>query len=177
MALVSWRSAGGQQREAQVAVDLIPLEVLFGNPERSSPQISPDGKRLAYLAPVDGVLNVWVGSTSGDDAKPVTADTGRGIRSYGWAHNGTHLFYIQDLNGDENWHLYTVDLNTNEVVNRTPFEGAQAQPAARSRRRPDALLIGINADERRFHDLYHLDLPSGRLEKRVKNPGFDSWLV
>jgi dipeptidyl aminopeptidase/acylaminoacyl peptidase len=160
-----------------VAVDLIPLEVLFGNPERSSPQISPDGKRLAYLAPVDGVLNVWVGSTSADDAKPVTSDTGRGIRSYGWAHNGTHLFYIQDLNGDENWHLYTVDLSTNEVVNRTPFDGAQAQPAGRSRRKPDELLIGINADDRRFHDLYHLDLPSGRLEKRVKNPGFDSWLV
>ena len=86
------------------AVERIPLDVLLGNPDRGQPQISPDGKHLAWLQPVDGVLNVWV------DDKPVTSDRVRGIRSYLWAHDGRHLLYVQDKGSDENWHLFTVDL-------------------------------------------------------------------
>ena len=90
---------------------LIPRTVLFGNPDRASVQLSPDGSQIAYLAPRDGVLNVWVAPR--DDlaaARPVTDDTGRGIRFYGWAYTNTHILYIQDKNGDENWRLYVVDL-------------------------------------------------------------------
>ena len=68
--------------DSRVSTPLIPREVLFGNPERTQPRISPDGKRLAYIAPVDGVLNVWVGSVGGDDFRPVTEDRDRGIRLY-----------------------------------------------------------------------------------------------
>ncbi|MGH2928482.1 MAG: TolB family protein, partial [Solirubrobacteraceae bacterium] len=103
-------------------VDLIPRRVLFGNPERTSPQLSPDGKVLAWIAPRDGVLNLWVAPADGapgDDsgaagidwaaARPVTEDTDRGIRSFGWARDGRHLLYVQDVGGDENWRLYDVD--------------------------------------------------------------------
>src|SRR5688572_22369788 len=69
---------------------LIPRDVLFGNPERVQPDISPDGKRLAYLAPLDGVLNVWVGTLGGSDFSPVTRDTDRGIQTFGWAHDNRH---------------------------------------------------------------------------------------
>ena len=65
---------------------LIPREVLFGNPARTSPQISPDGRRLAWLAPVDNVLNVWVKTIGAADERPVTKDTHRGIRHYFWCH-------------------------------------------------------------------------------------------
>ena len=76
---------------------LIPREVLFGNPDKASPQISPDGTRLAFLAPVDGVLNVWVGPIDDPDAaKPVTEDKKRGIRGYGWAYDNQHIGYVQD---------------------------------------------------------------------------------
>ena len=103
---------------------LIPREVLFGNPDRTSIQLSPDGATIAYLAPVDGVLNVWVGPA--DDpagVKPVTKDTGRGIRFYGWAYSNDRILYIQDKDGDENWHLYGVDLSTTETRDLTPVEG------------------------------------------------------
>ena len=43
---------------------LIPRKVLFGNPDRVSPQLSPDGQKISFLAPVDGVLNVWVTSVA-----------------------------------------------------------------------------------------------------------------
>src|SRR5207245_508657 len=102
-------------------VPLVPRDVLFGNPEKTSPRISPDGTRLAYIAPVDGVLNVWVGAVGSEEFGPVTNDTDRGIRAYFWAHDNRHLLYVQDKGGDENWRLYDVDLHTGATRDLTPF--------------------------------------------------------
>src|SRR5574341_807524 len=90
---------------------LIPREILFGNPDRAALRVSPDGKHLSCLAPVKGVLNVWVAPV--DDvaaAKPVTKDAGRGIHIYFWAYTSRHLLYLQDQGGDENWKVYAVDV-------------------------------------------------------------------
>src|ERR1017187_4541862 len=107
---------------------LIPRKVLFGNPDKANARISPDGKQLSFLAPVDGVLNVWVGPIDKpDDAKPVTQDKKRGIRSYSWAFTSQHLLYIQDQGGDENWHIYRVDLKSGETKDLTPIKGVNAQ--------------------------------------------------
>lgn len=149
----------------------IPLEVLFGNPERTSPQLSPDGTRLAWLAPHNGVLNVFV------DGEPVTDDRIRGIRTYSWLHDGRHLLYLQDIGGDENWHAWTVDLETGAVVDRTPIAGVQAQVVGLSHRLPDDVLLGLNADDPRLHDVYRLRLSTGELTKEVANPGFIAWLT
>src|ERR1700730_3564446 len=97
---------------------LIPLEVLFGNPQRIEPSISPDGTQLAWIAPHGGVLNVWVAPCSGGAgegvdwpaARVVTEDTDRGVRTFTWAHDGRHLLYLQDTGGSENWRLFDVDL-------------------------------------------------------------------
>src|ERR1051326_3195422 len=66
--------------DAVPPVPLVPREVLFGNPDKVQPRISPDGRRLAYIAPRDGVLNVWVGEigASEDEFRVVTDDTDRG---------------------------------------------------------------------------------------------------
>jgi dipeptidyl aminopeptidase/acylaminoacyl peptidase len=169
-----------------VTVDIIPLEVLLGNPERVQPQLSPDGRRMAYIAPVaapersgdaNGVLNVLVGEIGKDDYQPVTHDTDRGVQGYAWCFDNKHLLYVQDQAGDENWRIYTVDLDTGEIVDRTPFDGVQAQIIARRRRFPNELLIGLNKDNPQLHDVYHLDLTTGELTKRVENPGFLAWVV
>ena len=157
---------------------LIPREVLFGNPEKVQPQISPDGKRISYLAPKEGVLNVFVGPSDGSEpAKPVTKDTDRGIRFHGWAHNNRHLLYIQDQGGDENWRIYTVDLETNEVKDVTPFAKVQGRIIKLDRDRPNEALVGINKDNPQLHDVYHLDLITGELELVEKNPGFLGWEI
>jgi dipeptidyl aminopeptidase/acylaminoacyl peptidase len=151
--------------------DLIPREVLFGNPEKAGPQVSPDGKKLAYLAPVNGVLNVWLGSIEGGDYAPLTNDTDRGIRAYFFAHDNKYLLYVQDKGGDENWRVYAVDLATKEVRDLTPFEKVQAQIVDVSKDHPDEILIALNKDDPRFHDVYRLTLSSGELVQVAKNPG------
>jgi dipeptidyl aminopeptidase/acylaminoacyl peptidase len=164
-------------------VDLIPRSVLFGNPERTSPQISPDGSALAWIAPRDGVLNLWVapaGGESGVDwtaARPVTEDADRGIRAFAWARDGRHVLYVQDVGGDENWRLYDVDPESLERRDLTPFEGIHATIIGTSKRRPDEVLVGINADNPQLHDVYRLHLASGELVKEIENPGYAGWLA
>jgi len=154
---------------------LIPREVLFGNPEKAQPRLSPDGKRLAYLAPVDGVLNVWVGPVDspvgGEDYRPVTKDRKRGIRIYFWAEDNEHLVYLQDVGGDEDWRIHATDPITEETRDLTPFEGVQAQLLAKNKRFADALLVGLNKENPQVHDVYRLSVSSGDLELVAKNPG------
>ncbi len=157
-----------------MTVELVPREILFGNPDKALGTVSPDGSRIAFLAPLDGVLNVWVGDADGDNARPVTDDRDRGIRAYLWAHDNRHLLYVQDQGGDENWRLYSVDLPTGEVTDLTPFDGVQAQPIGLSQRRPHQMLVGLNRDNPAYHDAYRLDLDTGTLELERANPGFGS---
>jgi dipeptidyl aminopeptidase/acylaminoacyl peptidase len=162
--------------------ELIPRTVLFGNPERVSPRLSPDGAQLAWIAPREGVLNVWVAPTgeAGVDwsqARAVTDDTDRGIRAFAWAHDGRHLLYQQDTGGDENWHLYDVDLQTMQRRDLTPFDGVQAQIIALERKFPTELLVGLNRDNPQLHDVYRLDLVTGELTKELDNPGFVEWVA
>jgi dipeptidyl aminopeptidase/acylaminoacyl peptidase len=164
-------------------VDLIPRSVLFGNPERTSPHISHDGTQLGWIAPRDGVLNVWVApidESAGVDwaaARAVTDDTDRGIRMFGWAWDGRHLLYVQDVGGDENWRLYDVDLVTGERRDLTPFEKIHATIIGSSKRHPTEVLIGMNADNPQLHDVYRLDLVTGALVKEIENPGYAGWLA
>jgi dipeptidyl aminopeptidase/acylaminoacyl peptidase len=152
---------------------LIPRAVLFGNPDRTSARISPDGKQLSYLAPVDGVLNVWVGPIDKPDAaKPVTQDRKRGIRSYFWAYTSGHIIYSQDADGDEDWHVYRVDLASAETKDLTPLKKIAARVADVSHRFPQEILISLNDRDPKHHDLYRVDLQSGQRQLLQKNTEF-----
>ncbi len=159
-------------------VELIPRRVLFGNPVKTSPQISPDGKRMAYLAPVNNVLNVWVGAVGSGDYQPVTQDTDRGVRFYFWAADNKYIMYIQDVKGNENWRLYATNIDTKETRDLTPFEDVQTHIIDRDKHFPNELLIGLNKENPQVHDVYHLDLTTGELTLVAKNPGnIAEWVV
>ena len=163
--------------------DLIPLSVLFGNPERVRPTISPDGTQLAWIAPHEGVLNVWLAPVSIADgidlaaARVITDDDDRGIRQFLWAHDGRHLLYVQDTGGDENWRLHDVDIQTMARRDLTPFDGVQTQFIGLERDLPDEVLIGLNRDNPELHDVYRVNLKTGELTKEEENPGFMGWIA
>jgi dipeptidyl aminopeptidase/acylaminoacyl peptidase len=151
---------------------LIPREVLFGNPERMQPQLSPDGSKMAWVAPDDrNVLQVWVQSLGEDDARPVTADKKRGIRRYTWAENSKVLVYLQDKDGDEDWHIYGVTLGDGSIRDLTPGEKLQARIEATDPKFPDEILIALNERDPSLHDIYRLNINTGELELVAENPG------
>lgn len=151
--------------------ELIPREVIFGNPVKSKPQISPDGKRLAYLAPVNDVLNVWVKTIGNEDDKAVTRDDNRGIRRYFWAGDNKHIMYLQDVGGNENWRFYGVNLETDQIKDLTPYEEVRVEIVERNKHFPNELLISMNKEDPQLFDVYHLDLNSGELKLVARNPG------
>ena len=122
---------------------------------------------------MDGVLNVWVAPADDpSSARPVTHDTGRGIRRHGWTFAPNLIIYLQDSGGDENWRLYTVDVATGESRDLTPLEGVQAQIQRDSHKHPNHIQVGLNDREAQFHDLYLIDLNTGERQLVQQNDGF-----
>jgi len=159
-------------------IPLIPRKFFFGNPDKASVQISPDGAHIAWLAPLQGVLNVWVAPR--DDlsaARVITQDTGRGIRFYMWAYTNSHILYIQDKDGDENWRLFSVDLASTEEVDLTPFEGVQAQFQKASPDFPEEIVIGLNNRVPEFHDIFRVNILTGDMSLLEKNESFVGFTV
>src|SRR5438445_126084 len=141
---------------------MIPREILFGNPQRMSPQISPDGIYLTYIAPDErDVLQVWLRTIGKEDDRVLTADQKRGIRAYFWTFLPGQLVYLQDTDGDENWHVFAVDIATGETRDLTPFAGVQAQVVALEPELPDQMLVALNKEDLHKHDVYRLNLRSG----------------
>jgi len=157
---------------------LIPRDLLFGNPDRASPQLSHDGKFLSFLAPVNGVLNVWVGPADNPQAaKPVTADKKRGIRSHFWAYTNRHILYLQDLDGDENWRVYSVDLESRKTTDLTPLKNVQARIDAVSYKFPDDVLVSLNDRDPALHDVYRLNILTGERKLLQKNSGYAGFVT
>ena len=150
--------------------ELIARDALFGNPERANVQISPDGKYLSWVAAVDGVLNVWVAPADNpSQARAVTQDKARGIRSYFWSYQPDTLLYLRDSGGDEDFHLYAVDLKTGQAKDLTPFPKTTAQVAGVSPKHPGTILVGMNDRDAQWHDIYKVDLASGDRTLLEKN--------
>ena len=154
--------------------EIIPKDVLFGNPEYAGPTISPDGTLLAYLRPdSDGILNVWCRTVGKSDDRVVTNDKYRGIRNANWAEDSKNLLYMQDDGGDENFHLWSIDATDPSAVARdlTPFKGAKAQNLITNKRYPDTLLVGCNHRDPTKFDMYRCKLSTGELTLDTENPG------
>jgi hypothetical protein len=159
-------------------VPLIPRAVLFGNPDKASARISPNGKQIAYLAPLDGVLNVWVAPASDiQQAKPVTADKKRGIRIFFWAHTNDNILYQQDVGGDEDWHVYSVNLQDGKTIDLTPLKKVAAQIEGVSYKHPDEVLIGLNDRDPQFHDIYRVNIKTGERKLIETNTQFAGYLT
>ncbi len=157
---------------------LIPRQTLFGNPDKASARISPDGSKLSYLAPSEGVLNVFVAPV--DDpaaAKPVTQDKYRGIRAYFWAYDSKHILYAQDSNGDEDFHVYSVDLATGTIKDLTPYEKVAAQIQEVSDKFPGEILIGLNDRDPSYHDIYRVDIVTGDRKLVEKNTEYTGYVT
>ena len=145
------------------AVPLIPRRLLFADPDRSTVVLSPDGSRLAFLAPANGVLNVWVAPIRDmSRARPLTWVTDRSLGpSLHWLPNNRHVVFFREQGGDENWQAHRVDVNTGEVLALTPGPGVRSHVQEISYRFPDELLLGHNQRDPRFFEIFRVDTVTG----------------
>ena len=152
---------------------LIPVEDFFENPEKAGGQISPDGRKLAYLAPEENRLNVWVRTIGADDDTCVTHDHVRGIMRFFWSRDSRRILYVQDQGGNENFRLYVADLEkpAADAVDLTPFDGVRAEIEAVPENDPTHVVISLNKRNPELFDPYRLDIETGELEQLAENPG------
>lgn len=144
------------------ATHLIPRTALFGNPVKAQARLSPDGRYMSFLAPKNGVLNVWLAPFGKlDAAKPITDDKKRGIRQHFWADDGRHILFLQDEGGDENWRVYSIDVDSHKQVDLTPLKNVRAELVGISHERPDVALIALNDRVPEYHDLYEINIATG----------------
>lgn len=151
---------------------LIPREVLLGSPERERPALSPDATRIAWLAPDSrGVRQVWVSALGAKQGRAITSDPSRGISIYHWAWDSRTILYSQDRAGDENYHVYAVDLDSGKVGDLTPWSGARTELVALSPRLPGQMLVAANTRDRSLMDVWRIDIRTGVANLDTQNPG------
>jgi dipeptidyl aminopeptidase/acylaminoacyl peptidase len=176
---VAWAQSAGTKVSQGAGVPLIPRQLMFADPLRAWVRISPDGTRIAFLAPVNDIQNLWVAPIADvAKARPVTRVTDRSISfSFVWLHDNRHLVFFREQGGDENWQAHRVDLDTGDVRALTPGPGVRSYVQERSHRFPGELLIAHNERDKRFHDLYRVDVATGESRRIETNDRFDYYVT
>ena len=163
---------------AREDASLLPRQLIFGNPDRTGPRISHDGKQIGWVAPKDGVLNVYVAPVNDlSKAKAVTDSKARPIPFFVWAYDNQHILYAIDQNGDENVHVYSVDVATASVKDLTPFDKTQGRIQELSEKFPKAVTLGTNDRDAKYHDIYRVDIVSGQRTLLQKNESYAGFVV
>ncbi len=158
--------------DAQTQAPLLDRELFFGDPEISGAQLSPDGQYISFVKPFNGTRNVWVKKASEPfaSAKVITNDTKRPVTQYFWAKDSKYVLYVQDQGGDENYNVYAVDPSAAPAPgqdvptarNVTDAKGARALIYSVPKSEPGILFIGLNDRDKAWHDLYRLEIASGK---------------
>lgn len=150
---------------------LVPRRVFFDNPDCTNVRLSPDGQNVAYIAPLNGVNNLWVAPlTEPAAARPVTRVTDRNIGSYyRWAHTSRHLVFFRERDGDENWRAASVDITNGAVVPLTPEQGVKSFLQEIDRKFPDEMLLRYNARDKSRFDLFRINIVTGASELKFEN--------
>jgi len=142
----------------------IPLEVLFGNPQKMCVRLAPGGSKIAYLKPdAHDRLQVWVTDITGQNERKITNNTHRSITQFMWSYDNEHVFYLQDRNGNENWSLYQTNIDSGETKSLTNFDNVQVRILRYRKQLPDYMVLGINHESKQRHDPYLLNLKTGEL--------------
>lgn len=163
--------------EQTMKAPLIPLKNFFKNSDKTNYQISPDGKYLSYLAPVNSRMNVFVQAVDSKEAKQITFETSRDIAGYYWA-NENRILFLKDAGGDENYKLFGVNLDGSNPKGLTDFEGVMTQLIDELPEQSDFVIVGLNKRNPEIFDPYRLNIVTGELTMLAENPGnIQSWVT
>ena len=165
-----------QKINAIVIAKQIPLEDFFKNPEKSSYQISPDGSFYSFMAPYKNRMNIFIQKISDSSATQLTFEEARDIAGYFWPNN-EQIVFLKDEGGDENFHLFGVNIDGSNSVSFTDFDGVRAQIIDDLPDQKDFVVIGLNKRNKQVFDPYRLNLKTGETSMLAENPGnIQGWM-
>ena len=151
---------------------IIPRRTLFAPAARTDCQLSPDGKWLSWIAPSEGVPNIWLAPIDDvDAARPVTDDRKVGITQYGWMPSARHIFFVHDEGSARDWHIFALDIASGASRDLTPLPGVFAEFIDVSPNWPNLIAAGLNDRDPAWHDLYTIDVTTGERELVFENRG------
>jgi dipeptidyl aminopeptidase/acylaminoacyl peptidase len=163
-------AAGPMTAALAAEAPLIDVRTFFKNPEQTGHKLSPDGDYIAWLAPWNGRLNVWVEKLGETAPKRITEDTKRDIRNFTWT-TDDRIVYAQDTAGDENFKLFSVKRDGGDPINLTPWDGVRADVVDVPYKDHRHIIIEHNQRDKQVFDAYTVDVETGKSELLLKNPG------
>jgi dipeptidyl aminopeptidase/acylaminoacyl peptidase len=171
-ALLTCAAAAHAAAPPPAPAPLLPRTLLFGEAADDAPSLSPDGRWLCWARRDSaGVANLWVRSLERDTSWQVTHDARRGVHFGLWTPDGTRLLYADDGDGDENDHVFAVEVASGRARDLTPFVGVRAQGLHLDPRQPGTLIVGLNLRDPRVFDLHRVELATGAVTLAAENPG------
>ena len=175
--LFSCKNKAAKQKINEIVMaEQIPLEDFFKNPEKSSYQISPNGSFYSFMAPYKNRMNIFIQKIGDSSATQLTFEEARDISGYFWPNN-EQIVFLKDEGGDENFHLFGVNIDGSNPISFTDFEGVRAQIIDDLPDQKDFVVIGLNKRNKKVFDPYRLNLKSGEISMLAENPGnIQSWM-
>lgn len=174
----------GQSESSQDQSDAKKKTVVKFEQGCSDPSLSPDGKKIAYKKPFNGVQNIWICTIGRDDDRMLTNERYDSVGSYSWSPDGHSLLYRLDHNGDERYRLYKIDINSEKVMDLTPFKDAHVKIIGMNKKHPQDVVVEIrrNGTEGDHNyckpDAYRINIGTGSYTLVAKNPGnIDRWIA
>ena len=162
--------------ENKLKAKQIPLENFFKNPEKSSYQISPNGDYYSFMAPYKNRMNIFIQKRGDTSSVQLTFEEDRDVAGYFWP-NDNQIMFLKDDGGDENYHLFGVNIDGSNLIGYTDFEGVRAQIIDDLPDQSEFVVIGLNKRNKQVFDPYRLNLISGELTMIAENPGnIQGWM-
>jgi dipeptidyl aminopeptidase/acylaminoacyl peptidase len=162
---------------AAQTVNQIPLKDFFKNPEKVGYQISPNGEYISYLGPYEKRLNIFIEDLKTREIKRITSETSRDIRNYFWGNDNTILF-LKDDKGNENFQLFSLDIEGKNLKNLTPFDSVTTRIIDDLEDSETDIIIGLNKRNKEIFDAYRLNIETGELKMVAENPGnISGWVT
>ena len=145
------------------------VEDYFAKPKASTFRFSPDGKYMSYREKDDnGKRHVFIKEIATGETQMAVEEKEELIRYYGWLNN-KQLVFTMDKGGDENYHVYTVNLDGTDKKDLTPFDGVRANFSNLLKEDENHIIVEMNKDNPEIFEPYKINIVSGEIEQLYKN--------
>lgn len=141
----------------------------FAKPKATGFQLSPNGQYLSYREKDDkNKRHIFVKNIKTGETKRAIEEKEELVRGYGWINN-ERLYYAMDKGGDENYHIYGVNLDGTNLKDLTPFDGVTASITNILKEQKDFVIISMNKNNKQVFEPFKLNVVTGELVQLYEN--------